>query len=165
MDVTPQSSLPISVEQSKLLGNAKRIKIIAAIQDKPKTAKQVADELKQTPGSIHYHIQKLYEGGLIDLVDTQSAGGIIEKYYKAKAKWYSSECDQFNDPALAQDLDDVSRTLLSLRLYLSPRQREELVSEFRSFLEQWVRKTADNHEDNSQEFAIGVKMVSTEQKS
>ncbi|MDU5143623.1 MAG: winged helix-turn-helix domain-containing protein [Paenibacillus dendritiformis] len=165
MDFTPQSSLPISVEQSKLLGNAKRIKIIAALQDKPKTAKQVADELKQTPGSIHYHIQKLYEGGLIDLVDTQSAGGIIEKYYKAKAAWYSSEGAQFNDPALAQDLDDASRTLLSLRLYLSPVQREELVSEFRSFLEQWVQKTADNHEDNSQEFAIGVKVVSTEQES
>lgn len=50
-------------------------------------------------------------------------------------------------------------------MYLSPAQREELVSEFRSFLEQWVQKTADNHEDNSQEFAIGVKVVSTEQKS
>ena len=78
-----RNSIPISVEQAKLLGSAQRVKIIGAISDQAKTAKQVAVELGQSPGSTHYHIQKLFEGGLIDLVETRAEGGILEKYYKS----------------------------------------------------------------------------------
>lgn len=67
----------ISVEQSKLLSSAKRIQIISCLQNSAKTAKQVAVELQQSPGSTHYHIKKLHEGGLVDLVDTRTEGGSL----------------------------------------------------------------------------------------
>lgn len=82
-------SVEISVEQAKLLGSAQRIKIIGALVETAITSKQVAYELGESPGSIHYHIQKLYDGGLIDLVEIRTVGGIVEKYYKSKAKWFN----------------------------------------------------------------------------
>lgn len=72
-----QGMFDITVEQAKLLGSSQRVKIIGSLTDTPKTAKQVADELGESPGSIHYHIQKLYDGGLIDLVETRTVGGLL----------------------------------------------------------------------------------------
>lgn len=164
MDSNSVPLVNISVEQSKLLSNAKRIKIIACLQHTAKTAKQVAVELGQSPGSTHYHIVKLYEGGLVDLVETRSEGGIIEKYYLAKSKWFNtnSKSGQFSDPLLADDIDVASRTMLSLRLFLTPAQKEELHSDFKNLLEKWVDITSEADGADVKEFAVGVKMVSAD---
>lgn len=159
-----QNSIPISVEQSKLLGSAQRIKIIVSIAETAKTAKQVADELGQSPGSTHYHIQKLHDGGLIDLVETRTMGGIVEKYYKAKAKWFDSDGDYMPDPVLSDDYQSSNSTKINLRLVLSPEQKEELTAEFKSWMEKWVALTSSSTEEG-EEFAIGFKMISVEKKS
>lgn len=158
-----QNSIPISVEQSKLLGSAQRVKIIGAISDTAKTSKQVADELGQSPGSTHYHIQKLHDGGLIDLVETRTTGGIVEKYYKSKAKWFDSD-DYSSDPVLADDYGSSNATRISLRLDLTPDQREELAAEFKSLMEKWLTITSTSKEEG-EEFAIGFKMISAKRKS
>ncbi|MGF7048111.1 DNA-binding transcriptional ArsR family regulator [Paenibacillus sp. DS2015] len=170
MDSESTHSVPIvdiSVEQSKLLSSAKRIQIISCLQNSAKTSKQVSVELGQSPGSTHYHIIKLYEGGLIDLVETRTEGGIIEKYYLAKSKWYNTNTNsnQFIDPILAEDSDSssdvsTSRTMLSLRLFLTPSQREELTSEFKDLLEKWVENTSESHGEDVKEFAVGIKLLS-----
>lgn len=154
----------ISVEQSKLLSSAKRIQIISCLQNSAKTAKQVAVELQQSPGSTHYHIKKLHEGGLVDLVDTRTEGGIVEKYYLAKSKWFNTNGNQFIDPLLAEDSDsDVSsRTMLSLRLFLTPSQQEELTLEFKELLEKWVESTSESTSEDVKEFAVGIKMLSVD---
>ncbi|BFH64926.1 MULTISPECIES: ArsR/SmtB family transcription factor [Paenibacillus] len=157
----PQS-VEISVEQAKLLGSAQRIKIIGALVDTAKTSKQVADELGESPGSIHYHIQKLYDGGLIDLVETRTVGGIVEKYYKSKAKWFNTRGTQLIDPVLADDYEAASSTKINLRMQLSPEQREEMMAEFRSLLEKWVAISSASKMANSEEYAVGIKVVSTE---
>ncbi|UNK17554.1 helix-turn-helix domain-containing protein [Paenibacillus sp. N3/727] len=164
MNRKQSSSIPISVEQSKLLGSAQRVKIIGAIADEAKTAKQVADELGQSPGSTHYHIQKLHDGGLIDLVETRTMGGIVEKYYISKAKWFDSDGEQFPDPILADDFVSSSSTKINLRLALTPDQREELTAEFKSLMEKWVALTSASKEEG-EEFAIGFKLISAEKKS
>ena len=156
------TSMPISIEQSKLLGNAKRVKIISCLLHSAKTAKQVADELGQSPGSIHYHICKLHEGGLLDLVETKQEGGIVEKYYLAKAKWFDSEGRNFNDPVLAEEQAAATQTLMRLRLFLTPAQQEELTNEFKTMLENWVEKTSDSAEEQVREFAVGIKLVSVD---
>ncbi|QWU15492.1 Helix-turn-helix domain-containing protein [Paenibacillus sophorae] len=82
--------LPISDEQEKLLQSALRIKIMHALAGDPLTSKQVAERLGKTPGNVHYHIQKLFEGGLLELVRTEAAGGIMQKFYRSKATWFRS---------------------------------------------------------------------------
>lgn len=159
-----QNSIPISVEQSKLLGSAQRIKIISVIAETAKTAKQVADELGQSPGSTHYHIQKLYDGGLIDLVETKTTGGIVEKYYKSKAKWFDSSGDHVEDPVLGEDYASSNSTKISLRLVLTTEQREELTAEYKSLMEKWVALTSASQEEG-EEFAVGFKLISTAKKS
>ena len=153
-----RNSIPISVEQAKLLGSAQRVKIIGAISDQAKTAKQVADELGQSPGSTHYHIQKLFEGGLIDLVETRAEGGILEKYYKSKAKWFDSPGADNVDPVLAEGYDSPNSTKISLRLSLTPEEREQLSEEFKNLMEKWVALTSSSRE-GAEEFAIGLKVI------
>ncbi|KKO51083.1 ArsR/SmtB family transcription factor [Paenibacillus sp. DMB20] len=155
-------AVEISVEQAKLLGSAQRVKIIGTIVSTAKTAKQVADELGESPGSIHYHIQKLHDGGLIDLVETRTVGGIVEKYYKSKAKWFNTKGTQLVDPVLADDYDAASSTKISLRMQLSPEQREEMTEDFKRLLEKWLALTTNAKAENSQEYAIGFKLISAE---
>lgn len=156
--------LDVSVEQSKLLGNALRVQIIRVLTGEPKTSKQVADLLGHSPGNVHYHIRRLFEGGLIELVEEKQFGGVMEKYYKAKAKWFNSDSKETIDPALRDDFRSSNSTTLSLRLNLTEEQQTELTKDFKVFLEKWVEKTSVNHEGmDSQEFSIGVKIVSTKQ--
>jgi DNA-binding transcriptional ArsR family regulator len=157
--------LNVSVEQAKLLGSALRVKIISQLIDKPKTSKQVADILGQSGGNIHYHIKKLYEGGLIELVEEKQYGGVTEKYYKSKAKWFNSVDDTPIDPVLNDDFLSRDSTLLSLRLNLTSNQQEEIKDEFRNFLENWVVKTSVGDSNDAEEFSIGVKIVSTKPKN
>ncbi|MDR9856089.1 winged helix-turn-helix domain-containing protein [Paenibacillus sp. VCA1] len=160
-DEQPQFA-EVSVEQAKLLGSAQRVKIIKALVDTAKTSKQVADELGESPGSIHYHIQKLYDGGLIDLVETRTVGGIVEKYYKSKAKWFNTRGAHLIDPVLADEYDAASSTKINLRVQLSPEQREEMLAEFRSLLEKWVTVSTTSKTADSEEYAVGIKVVSAE---
>ncbi|NMO95773.1 winged helix-turn-helix domain-containing protein [Paenibacillus lemnae] len=158
-------SADITVEQAKLLGNALRVKIVGAIVEVPKTSKQVADELGGTPGSIHYHIQKLYEGGLIDLVETRQVGGIVEKYYKSKAKWFNTQGTKLVDPVLADDFESSTSTQVSLRLELSSQQRDQMTEEFKALLEKWVGVSAASKAKDTKEYAIGIKLKATDEKT
>lgn len=80
-----EEAMEITLEQQKLISSPLRAKIIYLLYKKEMTAKQVADELEKTTGSIHYHIQQLYNGGILELTGTNNNKGIIEKYYRAKA--------------------------------------------------------------------------------
>lgn len=157
--------LNVSIEQAKLLGNALRIKIISQLLAKPKTAKQVADLLGHSAGNVHYHIRKLYEGGLLELVEEKQFGGVTEKYYKSKSKWFHSNSSEVIDPVLKENFNSNDSTAFSIRLNLTAEQQEEMKEEFKAFLEKWVEKTSVNDDELSfQEFSIGVKMISTKQK-
>lgn len=162
MDKNEQLPLQISVEQSKLLGNALRIKIITTLLETPKTAKQVADQLGNSPGSVHYHIQKLYEGGLIELVETKEVGGIIEKYYKAKSKWFSAP--ETTDPVLREGFNSTYSSTTSLRVFLKEEDREEFIEDVKSLLEKWVTISSTNDLKDLQEYAVGFKVVATSEK-
>ncbi|WP_067729835.1 ArsR/SmtB family transcription factor [Oceanobacillus damuensis] len=155
-----QVPLKISIEQSKLLGNALRIKIISLLLNKPRTAKQVSDQLGNSPGNVHYHIKKLYEGGLIELVETKEVGGIIEKYYKAKSKWFNSGV--IIDPALNEDFNSTFSDSLSLRLFLKEEEREEFIEDVKNLLEKWVNNSDTRELSKAQEYAIGFKLVASE---
>jgi DNA-binding transcriptional ArsR family regulator len=80
-----QKTMDITLEQQKLISNPLRVKIIYLLDEQPMTAKQVADVMGKTAGSIHYHIQQLFNSGILEIEETRENKGIIEKYYRSKA--------------------------------------------------------------------------------
>ncbi|MEW4225210.1 ArsR/SmtB family transcription factor [Rossellomorea marisflavi] len=75
----------ISADKQKLIANATRIKILHLLKEEELTAKEVATRLGKSAGSVHYHVQLLHKGGIVDLVREQKKGGVVEKYYRARS--------------------------------------------------------------------------------
>lgn len=73
-------------EEFKVFADPLRLKIIDTYVDldKPLTVKMVADELKEIPAKIHYHIQKLIKIGVLELDHIEVINGINAKYYLLK---------------------------------------------------------------------------------
>lgn len=76
--------LRIDPEQ-KLIAHPLRTRILHATAERPMTAKQTATALGETPGNVHYHLQRLLAGGLVEITETRTVKGITEKYYKARS--------------------------------------------------------------------------------
>jgi DNA-binding transcriptional ArsR family regulator len=86
--------LPISLEvnspqQMKALGDPLRHKILGIIQNRPATAKQIADRLKTPPGTIGHHLQVLEAAGLAKVVARRLVRGIVAKYYTRTARIFN----------------------------------------------------------------------------
>lgn len=155
-------SLPISIEQSKLLGNTLRVKILGVLLETPKTSKQVATHIGESPGNVHYHIQKLYQGKLIELVEEKRVGGVIEKYYLARASSFDSPEAVF--PELDPRFNADSSTQMSIALQLKKEDQETLLEEFKSLMKKWVVKTTSADYISEEEFVLGVNLVSRKEK-
>ncbi|MBM7095345.1 helix-turn-helix domain-containing protein [Bacillus sp. H-16] len=156
-------SMNISIGQAKLLGSALRVKIISQLIDEPKTSKQVANLIGESPGNVHYHIKKLHDGGLLELVEEKKLGGVVEKYYRSVASRFHSP-EGATDPALEEGFKSKDSSFTSVRLQLSPEQRKDFHEEVMDLLEKWVKRTAAEPGGESEEFSVGVKVVSTEAK-
>ncbi|MDM5187942.1 winged helix-turn-helix domain-containing protein [Bacillus sp. DX4.1] len=141
----------ISAEQQKLISNALRIQIIHLLKDEALTAKQVATKLNKSPGSIHYHIQLLYEGDLLELVETKEKRGIIEKYYKAKSVSFSVKKEEIK--GLAQ---------LGSHLFLSDEEYLQLLWEVEQLFLRWESKTA-RQTNSEQEYRLSFRMKRDEE--
>jgi DNA-binding transcriptional ArsR family regulator len=141
MSSSKKSPMPINAEQSKLLESALRIKILNVLVEEPHTSKQVADLLGKTPGNVHYHIQKLYDGGLLDLVSTQTVGGVLEKYYRSKTTFFKPE----PFPSFHY-VEGMPQYRAATRLLLSPAQYQEFVNELDVLIRKWEAKDTDGAE-------------------
>lgn len=141
--------LTISAEQQKLISNATRIQILHLLKDEALTAKQVATKLNKTAGSVHYHVQILYDGGLLELVDTKEKRGIIEKYYKAKsAHFYIEES--------GTEGTNTGSHIVS-QLFLTPEELQQLTWEVTQVLLRWENKTA-RQSNSEEEYAISCRI-------
>lgn len=141
--------LTISAEQQKLISNATRIQILHLLKDEALTAKQVATKLNKSTGSVHYHVQILYDGGLLELVDTKEKRGIIEKYYKAKsAHFYIEES--------GTEGTNTGSHIVS-HLFLTPEELQQLTWEVTQVLLRWENKTA-RQSNSEEEYAISCRI-------
>jgi DNA-binding transcriptional ArsR family regulator len=126
-----------------LLANALRIKILHVLADTPRTAKQVADLLGESPGNIHYHIKQLYNGGLVEHVETRESHGILEKYYKAKSTRLRFDGDPMH-------------TVVYSRLMLSDTEAEQLIEELTDVIHRWEQSTARRSSEGAEEREIRI---------
>ena len=83
-------SLEITTEQQlKAFGDPLRTRILGIIQNQPATAKQIADRLGYSPGTIGHHLQVLEEAGLAKVVARRLVRGIVAKYYTRTARIFN----------------------------------------------------------------------------
>ena len=108
-------------------------------------------------------MKKLYEGDLIELVEEKQVGGVVEKYYLARATTFSSDHEVY--PELQAGSKAESKGSLSAALLLKEEDQQELLDEFRDLIAKWVKKTNDKDVQDVEEFVIGVKLFQRDTNS
>lgn len=78
-------AMPISLEQQKAISSPLRSRLIALLYEEAMTPKQVAERLDKNPGTVYYHVQQLLKHNFLEIEETKTNKGIVEKYYRAKA--------------------------------------------------------------------------------
>lgn len=86
MPELPMTLTIATEEQFKAIGDRTRTRILGIIQYQPATAKQIADKLKMSPGTINHHLQVLEAAGLAQIVARRLVRGIVAKYYTRTAR-------------------------------------------------------------------------------
>ncbi|RHW34879.1 ArsR family transcriptional regulator [Neobacillus notoginsengisoli] len=132
--------MEINLEQQKLISTPLRDKIIYLLSERIMTAKQVADELGKTAGSIHYHIQLLYKGGILELAETRENKGIVEKYYRSKATHFHLK---------GTDPRRKGITTKGISLEFTEEELKEFEDDYDVLLEKWLKRTVSHKEGRS----------------
>jgi len=90
-------------DQVSALSHPLRVRILNLLFDEPHTNSQLAEALGESRARLHFHVQALWKEGLINLVEERPKGGVIEKYYRAAARYYRLS------PTLASGTPDSER--------------------------------------------------------
>lgn len=72
-----------TLELMKVMSDRRRTRILHLAADQPVTVKQLAEQLGEEPSRLYYHVKKLMEVDLLEVVETRQHGNLVEKYYKA----------------------------------------------------------------------------------
>ena len=96
------------VELLKIMLDPRRMQILRFAQDEPITVKQMAEIMDEKPSRLYYHVKKLEEAQLLELVETKQQGNLIEKYYLANQEKRSytlgKELSQEHSSLIVQEL-------------------------------------------------------------
>ena len=68
------------IEKLKVISDPLRISILTTLGTEKKNSKELAKLLKINRTKIHYHLNILEENSFIEVVDTDTINGIIQKY-------------------------------------------------------------------------------------
>src|SRR5579871_6054782 len=82
-----------SPAELRALADPLRQRILAALVERPATAKQVAALLGEKATKLYHHFGTLEAAGLIGLVETRAKRGTVEKYYRAVAEDFAVDRD------------------------------------------------------------------------
>jgi DNA-binding transcriptional ArsR family regulator len=102
----------------KALSHPLRVRILALLQERTASPRELAEWLDATLGTVSYHVRTLHELGLIELVKTTQVRGAIAHHYKAKIRprvddeaWASAApiVKQAAVGAALQTVDDYAR--------------------------------------------------------
>ena len=85
------------IEKLKVISDPLRISILTTLGTEKKNSKELAKLLKINRTKIHYHLNILEENNFIEVVDTDSINGIIQKYYLPTAQAFVPSPSIFNN--------------------------------------------------------------------
>jgi DNA-binding transcriptional ArsR family regulator len=75
----------------RVLSDPLRLQLLEAfgrLQGVPRTVKEVARELGETPTKLYYHVNLLEEQGILKVAESRLVSGIVEKRYVPSARSY-----------------------------------------------------------------------------
>jgi DNA-binding transcriptional ArsR family regulator len=81
------------IEIAKMMLDVRKRNILDITQN-PMTVSQMAEELGEKQSRLYYHVKKLEEAGLLELVETRQQGNLIEKYFKRNTTAGQFEFDE-----------------------------------------------------------------------
>jgi DNA-binding transcriptional ArsR family regulator len=102
----------------RALSHPLRVRILALLQERTASPRELAEWLDATLGTVSYHVRTLHDFGLIELVRTSQVRGAIAHHYKAKVRprvsdeaWTSAApiAKQAAIGAALQTVDDYAR--------------------------------------------------------
>lgn len=106
------------VELLKIMLDPRRMQILRLAQDEPITVKQMAEIMDEKPSRLYYHVKKLEEAQLLELVETKQQGNLIEKYYRAHQEQRSytlgKEMSQEHSSIIVQELLRITHQGMSV---------------------------------------------------
>ena len=85
------------IEKLKVISDPLRISILTTLGTEKKNSKELAKLLKINRTKIHYHLNILEENNFIEVVDTDTINGIIQKYYLPTAQAFVPSPSIFNN--------------------------------------------------------------------
>jgi DNA-binding transcriptional ArsR family regulator len=164
----PMPELPLrlvinTVQQFKAVSEPIRSRILGIIQNRPTTAKQIADQLGATPGAIGHHLHVLEEAGLAQVIARRIIRGIIANYYTRTARIFDFEfpSDVRGERPTTLDFvtklhDEISETLAEKgesviysssfpRVRLSPERMEVYGKRLADLIDEFIAEKPDPH--------------------
>lgn len=153
-----------SIEQLRVIADPLRIRILDTLVARALTVTQLGKQLGESPAKLHYHVRELERVGMVRQVATRDKEGILEKYYRAVARSYSTPPnllqsvprDEFINAAstiisrLAQGFlralttaaEDTSKppeliTFAESSLWLKPEELRSLMDQIQALLDQY----------------------------
>lgn len=102
-----------TVEEIKAISDPYRIQILTTfkMRGKPSTVKQIADEMKEVPAKVHYHVKKLESVDILKLTHTKEINGIIAKYYEPTADRFEIKSETVDPTVKNLILDETRKTI------------------------------------------------------
>jgi DNA-binding transcriptional ArsR family regulator len=92
------------LDQAAVLLKPGRLEILRLLAE-PRSCTDVGAQLEQPPQKVYYHVKRMEEAGLVDLVSERRVRGIVEGIYQAAGAsyWLSPELVGSIGPRSAQD--------------------------------------------------------------
>jgi len=100
------------LEQVRALADPFRLKLLGAFGGRPKTTKQVAQQLGEKPTKLYHHVEALKRVGLLALKETRPNRGTVEKYYQAVATRFQIGAGLFATGKAAEPMADKTAAML-----------------------------------------------------
>jgi DNA-binding transcriptional ArsR family regulator len=88
MPELPPKRVLTNMQEFKAVSDETRSRILGLIQQRPATARQVADRLGSTPGAIGHHLHLLEAAGLVQIVARRFIRGTVANYYTRTARMF-----------------------------------------------------------------------------
>lgn len=79
-----------TVDQIKVLSNASRLQAMALLLEKERTISELSEKLDLTPQTVHHHIHKLLDAGLIHVSREETERNLVKRYYAVEEEWLDS---------------------------------------------------------------------------
>lgn len=97
--MTLQDSHALDSTQLRVLANPLRQEILGLLCRQPLSATRLSRRLRGAPSNLHYHLDRLRQAGLVELVEERPVRGATEKIFRAVASNFSVAPDALAVPA------------------------------------------------------------------